>query len=503
LKGILVLSLSALAAVASVLACLLLLFGLVTRPKAAGANPEWLAKLMAVEQVVKDLPTTSREEGKHLREEVSNVLGNQGQGLDTRLATFADSQTAQLSGMRQEASDGRAKLEEALKLANESFAQVQTSRLGETNASMRELAEKQEKALADVALKIQGLTEANDKKQVEIREALTTKLDQLRLENETKLEQMRLTVDEKLQGTLEKRLGESFQLVSSQLEMVHKGLGEMQGLATGVGDLKRVLTNVKARGGWGEMQLGALLEDILTPEQFGRNVRVRPDSGEVVEFAVRFPGRNDDGVPLYVPIDSKFPQEDYDRLLTAQESALVDEIEKAGAALERAIRLQAKTISEKYVHPPYTTDFAILYLPTEGLYAEIIRRPGLASEMQSNHRIMVASPTTLGAYINSLQMGFRTLAIEKRSSEVWQVLAAAKAEFSKYGEVWDKLGKQLATAQNTVVEAGRRTRAVERQLRNVETLDLPAVDPLLLLPGCELDSDAVAPDDDTIAAIGS
>jgi DNA recombination protein RmuC len=477
-----VLSLTALTAIASVVACLLVLFSLTTRSKAAGVNPDWLAKLMALEQVVKELPATSRDEGKLLREEVSNVLGNQGQGLETRLATFAEGQTTQLSGMRQEASDGRAKLEEALKLANESFAQVQTSRLGETNASMKELAEKQEKALADVALKIQGLTEANDKKQVEIREALTTKLDQLRLENETKLEQMRLTVDEKLQGTLEKRLGESFQLVSSQLEMVHKGLGEMQGLANGVGDLKRVLTNVKSRGGWGEMQLGSLLDDMLTPEQFDKNVRVRPDSTEIVEFAVRLPGKSEDGVPVYLPIDAKFPQEDYERLLAAQENGLVDEIEKAGAALERAVRLQAKTISEKYVHPPHTTDFAILYLPTEGLFAEVIRRPGLASDLQSKYRVVLTGHTTLTALLNSLQMGFRTLAIEQRSSEVWQVLAAAKAEFGKYARVWDKLGQQLEKAQKTVADAGVRTRAVERQLRNVETLELPPVDTLLALP---------------------
>ena len=275
-------------------------------------------------------------------------------------------------------------------------------------------------------------------------------LETLRTDNADKLEKMRATVEEKLQGTLEKRLGESFQLVSDRLEQVHKGLGEMQTLATGVGDLKRVLSNVKSRGGWGEVQLGMLLEDMLTKDQFATNVRVRPDAGEVVEYAVRLPGRAGDDIPLWLPIDAKFPHEDYDRLLLAQEGTAAEEVEKAALALERAIRLQAKAICEKYVHPLQSTDFAIMYLPTEGLFAEVIRRPGLASELQTKHRVMVQGPTTLAALLTSLQMGFRTLAIEKRSSEVWQVLGAAKAEFMKYGQVWERLGKQLDTAKRTV-----------------------------------------------------
>src|SRR6185295_10643626 len=223
----------------------------------------------------------------------------------------------------------------------------------------------------------------------------------------------------------------------------HKGLGEMQNLATGVGDLKRVLSNVKSRGGGGEVQLGMLLEDMLTKDQFAMTVRIRPDSGEIVAFAVRLPGRAGDDMPLWLPIDAKFPHEDYDRLLVAQDSGAVDDVEKAALDLERAIKLQAKTICEKYVHPPHSTDFAIMFLPTEGLFAEVIRRPGLASEIQTKHRVMIQGPTTLAALLSSLQMGFRTLAIEKRSSEVWQVLGAAKAEFLKYGQVWEKLGKQL------------------------------------------------------------
>ena len=356
------------------------------------------------------------------------------------------------------------------------------------------LADRQGERLAELAKKLGELTEKNELRADELRKSVEERLEKLRVDNEAKLEQMRLTVDEKLQSTLETRLGESFKQVSDRLEQVHKGLGEMQTLATGVGDLRRVLTNVKSRGGWGEVQLGMLLGDMLTPEQFERNVRVRAESNEVVEFAVRFPGK-EDGTPVYLPIDAKFPQEDYDRLLTAQEAGLVDEVEKAAAALERAIRAQAKIICDKYVHPPHTTDFAIMYLPTEGLFAEVIRRPGLTADIQSKSRVMVTGPTTLAALLTSLQMGFRTLAIEKRSSEVWQVLGAAKAEFRKYGDVWDKLGKQLDTARKTVDEAGKRTRAVERNLRVVETLELPGGSVGLLLDGEARDDEAEQTDD--------
>lgn len=306
-----------------------------------------------------------------------------------------------------------------------------------------------------------------------LNETLATELARLRADNERKLEQMRATVDEKLQGTLERRLGESFRLVSDRLEQVQKGLGEMQTLASDVGGLKRVLTNVKNRGSWGEVQLGRQLEDLLAPDQYESNVIIRPGSTENVEYAVKLPGRDETSV-VYLPIDSKFPQEDYERLLQAQEAADTSGIEAAGRSLEKAVRLQAKTIASKYIDPPHSTDFAIMYLPTEGLFAEVIRRPGLASDLQTQFHVMVTGPTTLMSLLNSLQLGFKTLAIEQRTSEVWKILSAAKTEFGKYGQVWEKLSKQLQTAQRTVDEAGRRTRAVERRLRDVESLDAGA-----------------------------
>lgn len=306
-------------------------------------------------------------------------------------------------------------------------------------------------------------------------EGFSQQFDRLRADNEQRLEKMRLTVDEKLQGTLEKRLGDSFQIVSERLELVQRGLGEMHTLASDVGGLKRVLMNVKSRGTWGEVQLSRQLEDMLAPDQYDINVAINEHTNDRVEFAVRLPGRNDDQV-VYLPIDSKFPNEDYERLLHAQELADATAIELAGKSLEQAIRTQAKTIADKYIDPPRSTDFAIMYLPTEGLFAEVIRRPGLASELQRTHRIMLTGPTTLMAMLNSLQMGFKTLAIEKRSSEVWQILSAAKTEFRKYGDVWDRLDKQLATAQRTVQAAGQRTRAVERRLRGVESLELPTTE---------------------------
>jgi DNA recombination protein RmuC len=328
------------------------------------------------------------------------------------------------------------------------------------------------------AAQLAKLTEANEARLTEIRNTLETKLRELQGENAAKLEEMRKTVDERLHATLEHRLGESFKLVSDRLEQVHRGLGEMQTLAAGVGDLKRVLTNVKTRGTWGEVQLEALLEQMLVREQFEKNVATRPGSSERVEFAIRMPGRAD-GTQVWLPIDSKFPAEDYDRLIAAQDRADATAVEESARALEMRIRLEAKTIRDKYIEPPYTTDFALLFLPTEGLYAEVLRRPGLADTLQRDFRVVIAGPTTLAAILNSLQMGFRTLAIEQRSGEIQLLLGAVKTEFGRFGEVLANTKKQLETVTNSIGKAEVRTRAIERKLRDVEAL--PAGDAQVML----------------------
>ena len=319
------------------------------------------------------------------------------------------------------------------------------------------------------AAQLAKLTDANEARLTEIRNTLETKLRELQGENAAKLEEMRKTVDERLHATLEHRLGESFKLVSDRLEQVHRGLGEMQTLAAGVGDLKRVLTNVKTRGTWGEVQLEALLEQMLVREQFEKNVATRPGSSERVEFAIRMPGRVD-GTQVWLPIDSKFPAEDYDRLIAAQDRADAAAVEESARALEMRIRSEAKTIRDKYIEPPYTTDFALLFLPTEGLYAEVLRRPGLADTLQRDFRVVIAGPTTLAAILNSLQMGFRTLAIEQRSGEIQLLLGAVKTEFGRFGEVLANTKKQLETVTNSIGKAEVRTRAIERKLRDVEAL---------------------------------
>lgn len=330
-----------------------------------------------------------------------------------------------------------------------------------------------------MARQLRELSDRNTQTLGELRATLDAQLKALQADNAAKLEQMRATVDEKLHSTLEARLGQSFKLVSERLEAVQRGLGEMQSLATGVGDLKRVLNNVKDRGGWGEVQLEAILEQTLTGEQFQRGVRVRPGSAETVDFAVRLPGRGDGDQPVWLPIDAKFPREDYERLLDAQERGELDGVRSAGAQLERAIRVQARSVSEKYVVPPHTTDFAIVFLPTEGLFAETIRRPGLIDALQREYRVVIAGPTTFTALLNSLQMGFRTLAIEKRSSEVWQLLGAVKTEFGKFATVLEKANSQLDTVQNSIRQAGVRTRQIERKLKGVESLPGSATQDLL------------------------
>ncbi len=381
----------------------------------------------------------------------------------------------QSSGVEQAVRDElRAAREESAGTAGrlrEEMANSQTTSAELVVKTIVELGKGQGDALALVTREIKELAGANEERFENLRKTVDAQLTQLRESNEAKLEEMRRTVDEKLHDTLEKRLGESFKLVSDQLEAVQSGLGEMRSLATGVGDLKKVLSNVKTRGILGEVQLGAILEEILTVNQYGTNVRTKPDSGENVEFAVRLPGSDGDMEKcVWLPIDSKFPQEDYVRLVDAADAGDADAVKDATQSLIRSVKKCARDISEKYISPPDTTDFAIMFLPTEGLYAEVLRQPGFLDELMRTHRIVVAGPTTLAAILSSLRMGFRTLAIEKRSSEVWQVLAAVKTEFGNFGGVLDTLKRQLATASKTVEATGVRTRAIERKLRGVEEL---------------------------------
>ncbi|WP_374586990.1 DNA recombination protein RmuC [Ideonella dechloratans] len=347
-----------------------------------------------------------------------------------------------------------ARMEQAQTLA-QSLGQLQQSLLTQSGDAARSLAQARE---------------AQDQALRRVTETIERRLLQLQDGNEKKLEQMRATVDEKLHATLEQRLGESFRQVAERLELVHQGLGEMQGLARDVGSLNRVLTNVKSRGVFGELQLAGLLEQVLTPEQYAANVETVPGTGARVEFAIRLPGRRDDGQPMWLPIDAKFPREDYERLLQAQDQADPVAAEAAARALEMRLRAEARSIREKYVAPPHTTDFAILFLPTEGLYAEALRRPGLVEALQREHRITLAGPTTLLATLSSLQMGFRSLALERRSAEVWEVLGAVKTEFAKFGDVLAKTKKKLEEASATIDSAEVRTRAMARRLKSVEQL---------------------------------
>ena len=369
------------------------------------------------------------------------------------------------------------------------------ARLDELRAALNDDAQKArtelaggQKQFADgLGTQLRALTDRNEQRLAELRATLEQKLGELQRGNEAKLEQMRATVDEKLQSTLETRLTESFGNVAQMLVQVHQGLGDMNKLASDVGGLQRVLTNVKSRGIFGEVQLAALLEQVFAPDQYAANVKTVPGRPESVEFAVRFPGSERDA-PVWLPIDAKFPREDYERLLDAQEHGDVDAARLAGDALERQVRKQAREIHDKYVSPPHTTEFAILFLPTEGLYAEVLRRPGLVEALQRDQRIAVAGPTTLLALMTSFQMGFRTLAIQERSSEVWRTLGAVKTEFAKFGTVLDGVKKKLDEASNKIEETSVRSRALGRKLREVEAL--PAAEAQALLGDATADDDA-------------
>lgn len=371
----------------------------------------------------------------------------------------------------------RQELQQTLSTFQQSLMQQAATATRTQDARLDDFSQKialfQKEVRDTLTTQLSNLSEMNARRIGEMNTTMEAKLAQLQQSNAVKLDEMRATVDEKLHATLEQRLGESFKQVAERLELVHKGLGEMQSLAAGVGDLKHLLTNVKTRGMFGEAQLAALLEQVFTAEQYAAQIATVPGSRNVVDFAIRLPGKGgagEEGAPCWLPIDAKFPNEDYERLLDAQQRADAAGAESAAKALEARIRLEAKSIAEKYLAPPHTTDFAILFLPTEGLYAEVLRRPGLMQALQREHRVTLAGPTTLLAMLSSLQMGFRTLALEKRSSEVWQVLGAVKTEFNKFGEVLARVKTQTQTVLNTLDSAEVRSRAMNRALKAVEAL---------------------------------
>lgn len=430
----------------------------------------------------------SAKQSSQLREEVRNMQTQSNNLLIQTVNTMGSEQGERLDKLTDVISKSgettRDQIETLIKRAEVSLKEIRASNeerfekiRDSVNKQIEEMMAKEEKKLGEVVSSLDKLSQSNRddlekarKTMEENRKTLETQFQRIQESNEKKLDEMRKTVDEKLQSTLEKRLGESFKLVSERLEAVHKGLGEMQELATGVGDLKRVLTNVRERGTWSEYLLGDILEDILTPDQYARNVRPT-GTREVVEFAVKLPGKDgNEGHPVWLSIDSKFPKENYERLLDAAKQSDRNAVQSAEKALADDVRRAAKDISEKYVSPPQTTEFAIMFLPTEGLYAEVLRQPGLHDQLQSKYRVLATGPTTLAAFLNSLRMGFRTLAIEKRSSEVWKVLSAVKTEFGKFGTVLDKVKKQLDTASESINQTGRRSRAIERTLNTVEQL---------------------------------
>jgi DNA recombination protein RmuC len=420
----------------------------------------------ASERIERELRSEIKETARVSRTELNGGFSQFQQTLAAQFTSMTTLQNGKIDGFAQQLvrlTETNAQQLEAVRLSLQQQAQQARDEQGATLKRFGET----------LTLQLGQLMESNDRRFAEIRTTIEQRLKDIETNNATKLEEMRRTVDEKLHATLEQRLGESFKQVSDRLEQVHRGLGEMQTLAAGVGDLKKVLTNVKTRGTWGEVQLEALLEQLLTTDQYAKNVATVPKSADRVEFAIKLPGRQDPegvAVPVWLPIDAKFPREDYERLIEAQERADPVAVEEASRALEGRIRAEARAISEKYVAPPHTTDFALLFLPTEGLYAEVLRRPGLTDTLQRDYRVTIAGPTTLTALLNSLQMGFRTLAIEKRSSEVWQVLGAVKTEFGKFGDVLAKTKSQLETVTRSIEAAETRTRMMNRKLRDVEAL---------------------------------
>lgn len=427
---------------ASLAACAIAFLALraVGRTPAAAIDPEVLSRLYMLEQQVERAPRDIRGDLHNNRLELKQELSALSTDLFTKLSLNS----------------------------------------GDLLTSQKELRERTELQLKAMGEKLETLTKEGASHAELLRDKVGVSLEGMRKGNEEKLDAMRATVDEKLQGVLAERLEGAFKQVSERLDQVHKGLGEMQTLATGVGDLKRVLTNVKSRGAWGEVQLGALLEDLLTPDQFSRQARVRPDSAEVVDFVIHLPGQDEKGRVL-LPIDCKYPQDDYERLVLAQEAADPVGVEAAGKALERALKVQAKSISDKYVHPPHSTNFAIMYLPTEGLFAEVVRRAAFVQDLQTTCRVTIAGPTTLSALLNSLRMGFTTLEIQKKSSEIGVVLGQTKTAFERYAVALDAVDKALDGAKKKVADVGVRHREIVRRLKGVEAVAIEAsATPVLL-----------------------
>lgn len=434
-----------------------------------------------IEAAVRDEAATARRE--------TAAQSAQGRGeLAVALDRFGANQTAQAELLGRQLATQLATFAQQIEAQSRLSDERQAAQQAEARAAREQQQQSQAQALARFGEQLNSqfntLAETSAQRMNELRATVESRLAAIQADNTAKLDEMRRTVDEKLNDTLQKRLGESFSRVAERLEQVQRGLGEMQSLAADVGGLKRVLSNVKTRGIWGEVQLGSLLEQVLVAEQYEANRATRPGRSERVEYAIRLPGSGDD-TPVWLPIDAKFPREDYERLLDAQERADAAGIEEAGKQLEARIRLEAKSIRDKYIEPPHTTDFALLFLPTEGLYAEVIRRPSLSEWLQRECRVTVAGPTTLTALLNSLQMGFRTLAIQKRSSEVWTVLGTVKTEFEKFGDVLARAKKQLETVQNSMGAVETRSRAISRKLRNVESLPGATAAPLLALDEAE------------------
>ena len=492
-----------------VLNALLVLWLLLRRPPANADEAAQRQQLLATLQAQGQQATQRIERAEsELRREISDSSRAGRQEIQQTLATFQDTltrqdaeatrtQNTQLDAFAQQLLQLRGTLGDTLTQQLQAIslgmgqqaAEATRTQNAQIDAFAQQLVQLRGTLSDTLTRQLQDMSEGNARRLAEIRTTLDGQLAQLQQSNAAKLDEMRATVDEKLQSTLQARLGESFKQVADRLEQVHKGLGEMQTLAQGVGDLKHLLSNVKTRGMFGEAQLGALLEQVFAPDQYATQVTTRPGSRNAVDFAVKLPGRGDDGAPCWLPIDAKFPNEDYERLLDAQQRADAEGAEIAARGLEQRIKLEAKSMADKYLEPPHTTDFAILFLPTEGLYAEVLRRPGLMEVLQREYRVTLAGPTTLMAMLNSLQMGFRTLALEKRSSEVWQVLGAVKTEFTKFGDVLAKVKNQTQTVLNTLDSAETRSRAMTRALKTVEALPQDKASALLPLdPGDDGDT---------------